>query len=179
MASLLLTARRMDFVDSVETWQYSDTSHMKLSARHLSQDTRDELAGVLPTASWTKRSLHVSRAYSSQRLLRQRDDSVMTSICALMEMEKKTFEQPDTAEKVIIKARVTDLIITDEDTGGICEKGGTEFKEIGPELITDSPVEQDELDDDTKKTKCQDSINKTEGEEKPLARDILTRARML
>ena len=63
----------------------------------------------------------------------------MTSICALMEMDTKTFEQPDTAEKIIIKARVTDLTITDEDaTGGIYEKGGTEFKEIGPELITDS-----------------------------------------
>ena len=39
----------------------------------------------------------------------------MTIICALMEMDKKTVEKPDTAEKIIIKARVTDLIITDED----------------------------------------------------------------
>ena len=52
----------MDFVDSFETWQNSETSLMMLGARHLSQDSRDELAGVLLTASRTKRSLHVSRA---------------------------------------------------------------------------------------------------------------------
>ena len=51
----LLTSRRVDFVGCFETWQYSDTSHMKLCARHLSQDAQDELAGVLPTASWTKK----------------------------------------------------------------------------------------------------------------------------
>ena len=43
----------------------------------------------------------------------------MTSICALMEVDKKTFEQPDTAEKIIIRARVTDLIITDEVAPGV------------------------------------------------------------
>ena len=51
----------MDYVDSCETWQYLVTSHTKLCARHLSKDTPGELAGVLPTASRTKRSLHVSR----------------------------------------------------------------------------------------------------------------------
>ena len=39
----------------------------------------------------------------------------MTSIFALVEMDKKTVEQPATVEKIIIKARVPDLIITDED----------------------------------------------------------------
>ena len=32
-------------------------------------------------------------------------------------------------------------------------------KEIGPELITDSPVEEDQLDDDNKNKYCQDSID--------------------
>ena len=56
------TVDRVEFVDTFETWQYSDTSHVKLCARHPLQDTRDELAGVLPTACRTKRGLHVSRA---------------------------------------------------------------------------------------------------------------------
>ena len=88
-----------------------------------------------------------------------------------MEMGKKTFEQPDTAKKTIIKARVTDVIITDEDA----PEGGAEFKEIGPELVNNSPVEQDQLDNDIKNTHCQHSINRTEGEKKPLARDIKRR----
>ena len=53
------TVDRVKLIDDFGAWQYGDTSHTKLSARHLSQDTRDELAGVLPTPSQTKRSLHM------------------------------------------------------------------------------------------------------------------------
>ena len=46
----------------------------------------------------------------------------MNSICALIELHKKTFEQPDTAKKIIIEARVTDLIITDEDAPEVSKR---------------------------------------------------------
>ena len=63
----------------------------------------------------------------------------------------------------------------DEDALEVSTKKNTEFKESKPELITDSPVEQNKLDDDTKNTYCQEGIDWIEGEEKPLARDTKRR----
>ena len=65
------TSDRVGFVGSSEPWQCSDTSHVKLCARH---DTRDEFASALPTAAERRGVCTSGGPYSSQRPLHLRVD---------------------------------------------------------------------------------------------------------
>ena len=59
----------------------------------------------------------------------------MTTTCALIQMIEKIAGKSDKA-KIITKARVNDLIITDGAcTGCVYEEGGASFKEFGPVIF--------------------------------------------
>ena len=67
--------------------------------------------------------------------------------------------------------RATDFIITDEDTLEVSTRRVVQSSRRLDESSSLTPlVEQEQLDDDDKNTYCQDSIDRIEGEEKPLER---------